>query len=184
MDCDEEDYAGGMEQAELGDLFDNSDWGDDSESWENDGASEPGDPNGDLADYTMEQESQFTESYGEGDFVGDVQDGMMDVGSEQSEATAGEQGWTADDSEGGGMDESMFDKAIGGAADLAKSGMDLVTDVASGVIDVASSVAQGAIDVASGVLDVADAISQKAVGAAGSIASAALDAFIPSSPQA
>ena len=78
------------------DLFDNSDWGDESEPWEDDGSSVPGDPNGDLADYTMEQEAGFEGEYGESDFTSEVQDGMMDVGSEQVEATASEQGWTAD----------------------------------------------------------------------------------------
>ena len=57
-----------------------------------------------------------------------------------------------------------MDKAIGGAVDLAQSGMDL------------------AVDVAGGVLDVAGTVTQNDVGAAGSIASAALDAFTPSSP--
>lgn len=88
----------------------------------------------------------------------------MDVGSEQAEATAGEEGWTADDAEASGTDESMMDKAIGGAIDLVQSGMDLAVDAASGALDVATSVAKSA------------------VGAAGSIASAALDAFTPSSP--
>ena len=163
MDCDEEDFADDMEDDSD---FDNSDWGDESESWEDDGSSESGDPNGDLADYTMEQEAGFDEGYGESDFTGDVQDGMMDVGSEQAEATAGEQGWTADDAEGGGLEESMLDKAIGGAVDLAKSGVDLVTDVASGAIDMAASATKAA------------------VGFAGNLASAAMDAFTPSSPQA
>ena len=44
----------------------------------------------------MEQEAGFEGEYGESDFTGEVQEGMMDVGSEQAEATAGEQGWTAD----------------------------------------------------------------------------------------
>ena len=93
MDCDEEDFADDMMDDSD---FDNSDWGDESESWEGDGSSSPGDPNGDLADYTMEQEAGFEGEYGESDFTGEVQEGMMDVGSEQAEATAGEQGWTAD----------------------------------------------------------------------------------------
>lgn len=88
----------------------------------------------------------------------------MDVGSEQAEATAGEEGWTADDAESSGTDESMMDKAMGGAVDLAQSGVDLAVDAAGGALDVATSIAQ------------------TAVGSAGSIASAALDAFTPSSP--
>ena len=66
----------------------------------------------------------------------------------------------------GGTDESMFDKAIGGAVDLMESGIGLVTDVASGALDIATSAAKTAF------------------GVAGSIASAAMDAFTPSSPQA
>lgn len=163
MDCDEEDYADDMEQDED---FDNSDWGDDSEPWENDGSSEPGDPNGDLADYTMEQEAGFESGYGDSELTSGVQEGMMDVGSEQAEATSGEQGWTADQQEGGGLDESFMDKAIGGAVDLAKSGIDLVTDVAGGALDMATSA------------------TKSAVGFAGNLASAAMDAFTPSSPQA
>lgn len=162
-DFDEEDLWDDMEQDED---FDNSDWGDDSESWEDDGGSEPGDPNGDLSDYTMEQEAGLDEPYGEPDFTGDVQDGMMDVGSEQAEATAGEQGWQADDAESDGYEPSALEKAIGGAVDLGKSAVGLVTDASSGVVDLASSAVKGA------------------VGVAGSIASAAMDAFTPSSPQA
>lgn len=163
MDCDEEDFADDMEDDSD---FDNGDWGDESESWEDDGSSESGDPNGDLSDYTMEQESGFDDGYGENDFTDGVQDGMMDVGSEQAEATAGEQGWTADQQEGGGLDESFMDKAIGGAVDLAKSGADLVTDSATGAIDIAVST------------------TKTAVGFAGNLATAAMNAFTPSSPQA
>ena len=108
----------------------------------------------------------------------------MDVGSEQAEATSGEEGWIADDAEASGTDESMMDKAIGGAVDLAQSGMDLAVDAAGSALDVASTVASGAIDVSAGVLDVAGTTTQKAVGVAGSIASSALNAFTPSSPQA
>ena len=57
-----------------------------------------------------------------------------------------------------------MDKAIGGAIDLAKSGIDLVTDVANGVVDVASTALKSA------------------VGFAGNLASAAANAFTPSSP--
>ena len=163
MDCDEEDYADDMEEDPD---FDNSEWGDDSEPWEGDGSSEPGDPNGDLADYTMEQEAGFESGYGDSELTSGVQEGMMDVGSEQAEATSGEQGWTADQQEGGGLDESFMDKAIGGAVDLAKSGIDLITDVAGGALDMATSA------------------TKSAVGFAGNLASAAMDAFTPSSPQA
>lgn len=57
-----------------------------------------------------------------------------------------------------------MDKAIGGAVDLAKSGIDLVTDVANGVVDVASTALKSA------------------VGFAGNLASAVANAFTPSSP--
>ena len=163
MDCDEEDFADDMMDDSD---FDNSDWGDESEPWENDGSSEPGDPNGDLADYTMEQEAGFEPGYGDSELTGGVQEGMMDVGAEQAQATASEQGWTADQQEGGGLDESFMDKAIGGAVDLAKSGVDLVTDVAGGALDMATSATKSAF------------------GFAGNLASAAMNAFTPSSPQA
>ena len=163
MDCDEEDFADDMMDDSD---FDNSDWGDESEPWENDGSSEPGDPNGDLADYTMEQEAGFEPGYGDSELTSGVQEGMMDVGAEQAQATASEQGWTADQQEGGGLDESFMDKAIGGAVDLAKSGVDLVTDVAGGALDMATSATKSAF------------------GFAGNLASAAMNAFTPSSPQA
>ena len=162
MDCeDEEDFVDDMMDDSD---FDNEDWGDDSESWEDDGSSSSGDPNEDLADYSMEQDSMVSEDYGDSDFTNDIQDGMMDVGSEQAEATSSEQGWTADQQEGGGLEESFMDKAIGGAVDLAKSGVDLVTDAASGALDMLTSA------------------TKTAVGFAGNLASAAMDAFTPSSP--
>jgi hypothetical protein len=164
MDCDVEEFQRQMEQDIYGGDFDNSGWGDDSEPWQKDGSSQTGDPNGDLADYTMEQEAMFREVYGEPDFTGGIQESMMDVGSEQATATASQNGWTADTVQGGGLDSSMMDVAIGGAVDLAKSGMELASK--------------------SGVLDVAQVSTKSATGVAGSIASAAMNAFAPSSPQA
>ena len=164
MDCDEEDFADDMLDDED---FDNSDWGDEPESWEDDAPFGDGDlfddPNGDLADYTMEQEAEFDDDYGEDDFTGDIQDEMMDVGSEQAEAASSDQGWTADQEEGSGLDESMMDKVIGGAVDLASSGIDLATDALTGAIDVVSDA------------------TKTAMGFAGKLASAAMDAFTPSS---
>ena len=162
MDMDEDDS---WNDIEVDDGF-NTGWGDESEPWEGDGSSETGDPNGDLSDYTMEQESQIESEYGEPGVTGEVQDGMMDVGSEQAEATASEQGWQDDGSNGSGVEESMLDKAIGGAVDLAKSGVELIADGATGLVDLATSA------------------TKSAVGFAGSLASAAMDAFTPSSPQA
>ena len=165
-DFDEEDLYGDMDNDELEDDFDNSEWEDDSEAWEDDDSGETGDPNGDLSDYTMEEEAKDNESYGESDFTGEIQDDMMDVGSEQANDAASEQGWVADNAEVEGTDESMFDKAIGGAVDLVKSGMELVTDTISGGLDVATSE------------------NKTGFGIAGSLASAAMEAFAPSSPQA
>ena len=88
----------------------------------------------------------------------------MDVGDDMMDDMESDEGWIADDSEGGGYEPSVMDKALGGAVDLAQSAVGLVTDVASGALDVATSSAKSAI------------------GIAGSLASAAMDAFTPSSP--
>ena len=128
-DMDEEALWEDMEKYTEGeggeDPFDYADWDDVPEPWEDDGMDygedyDMGDPNGDLADYTMEMEAQMADEYGEPDFTGEIQDEMMDVGSDVADASAGEQGWLADAIQSAaGAAESILDTAVGCAVDVA-----------------------------------------------------------------
>ena len=60
----------------------------------------------------------------------------MDVGDEEAEACASDEGWIMDDMPGA-EEPSMFENAIGVAADMAQSSMELLGDVASTALDVA-----------------------------------------------
>jgi hypothetical protein len=128
-DMDEEALWEDMEKYTEGeggeDPFDYADWDDAPEPWEDDGVDQGeeydmGDPNGDLADYTMEMEAQMADEYGEPDFTGEIQDEMMDVGSDVADASAGEQGWLAETIQSAaGAAESILDTAVGCAVDVA-----------------------------------------------------------------
>ena len=143
MDINEEQNPPGQgEQSETPDQ---------KEPWENqpsDGeVDRTNDPNGDLHDKTIETEAAMDPGEVPGDVaaVADVYSGLMDVGSDVSNASSQPEGFQANEQNAPSAEPSFMDKAIGGAVDLATGAVGLVTDAASGALDVAFGATKGLV---------------------------------------